>query len=129
MLPMLIAKAPKLYAEISSGINTNLTLDQVVQLAVLASQIKEENIKKGVIGPPLQIEFATNPADGQAILIPVPDQIRTLRDEIFAIGGQSAPQAVASDDPAAINESRKCAYRHQEWDFHGRVGYRKPARF
>jgi LCP family protein required for cell wall assembly len=102
MLPELITKSPKLYEELSSGINTNLTLDQVIKLAVLATQIDENSIKKGVIGPPTQVEFATNPADGQQILIPVPDQIRILRDDIFATGGQEAQAGAGAGDPAQL---------------------------
>jgi polyisoprenyl-teichoic acid--peptidoglycan teichoic acid transferase len=91
MLPTLIAKAPKLYQDIASGISTNLTLDQVIKLSVLASQIDQKNIREGVIGPPSQVEYATNPADGQDILIPVPDQIRILRDQVFSISPIVAP--------------------------------------
>jgi polyisoprenyl-teichoic acid--peptidoglycan teichoic acid transferase len=101
-LPMLISKSPKLYKELESGIRTNLTLNQVVQLALLASKIDREEIKQGIIGPPKQVEFATNPEDGQAILIPVPDQIRILRDEVFATGGPVGPAAVESGDPTEL---------------------------
>ena len=93
MLPTLVSKAPRLYQEISAGISTNLTLNQIIQLAMLASQVPEQNIKKGVIGPPKQVEITTNPDDGQSILLPIPDQIRILRDEIFASGGPVAPRA------------------------------------
>jgi len=101
-LPMLISKAPKLYQELSSGIHTNLTLDQVIQLALLAAKIDRNNIKQGVIGPPKQVEFATNPEDGQAILIPIPDQIRILRDEVLATGGPVAAATAESGDPAEL---------------------------
>jgi polyisoprenyl-teichoic acid--peptidoglycan teichoic acid transferase len=107
-LPMLISKSPKLYQELSSGIRTNLTLNQVIQLALLASKIDKANIKQGIIGPPKQVEFATNPEDGQAILIPVPDQIRILRDEVFATGGPVAPAAVQdSGDPSQLMKDEK----------------------
>lgn len=96
MLPTLIAKAPALYAELSSGMRTNLNLSQLTQLALLASQIKEDHIIRGVIGPPNQVYLAVS-ADGQQILIPVPDQIRLLRDKIFTTGGPVGPAAVASD--------------------------------
>lgn len=102
-LPMLFGKAPQLYQELSSGVHTNLTLDQIVRLAGLAATINRENIKQGIIGPPKQVEFGTNPEDGQAILIPVPDQIRILRDEVFATGGPVGPQAIdTSGDPAEL---------------------------
>ncbi len=104
-LPMLISKSPKLYNELASSIRTNLTLDQVIQLALLAAQIDRNDIKQGIIGPPKQVEFATNPEDGQAILIPVPDQIRILRDDVFATGGPVGPAAVDGGDPKALMQA------------------------
>jgi hypothetical protein len=46
----MISKSPTLYADIASGLRTNLTLSQVVQLAVAAQGIPKENIKQAVIG-------------------------------------------------------------------------------
>jgi LCP family protein required for cell wall assembly len=46
MLPTLVAKAPELYASLSKGIKTNLTLDDIIRLAYLAQSIPPENIKK-----------------------------------------------------------------------------------
>lgn len=100
MLPTLITKAPRLYAEVQSGVRTNLTLEQIIQLAWLSQQIDKENIKRGIIGPPDYVTFSTSP-DGQAIEIPVTDQIRVLRDEIFATGGPVGPAAV-TDDPEEL---------------------------
>ena len=39
MLPSLIAKAPRLYADLSKGVHTNLSLDQIIQLTLYAAQI------------------------------------------------------------------------------------------
>ena len=99
MLPTLVAKAPALYNEISQGIRTNLTLDQVIKLAWLASQVQDGNIKKGVFDPHRDVQYAdvSTPEGNQAVLIPNPDQIRLLRDEIFATGGPVGPAAVAED--------------------------------
>jgi polyisoprenyl-teichoic acid--peptidoglycan teichoic acid transferase len=83
MLPVLVSKAPTLYAELAAGMETNLSVEQVVQLAWLAQQIPRENIKRGVIGPPDQVRFATSPDGTQDILRPVTHMIRLLRDEIF----------------------------------------------
>ena len=96
MLPTLVTKAPTLYNEVQKGVRTNLTLQQIVQLALLSQQIPKENIKRGVIGPPNYVTFSTSP-DGQAIEIPVTDQIRLLRDEIFASGSAVGPAAVSTD--------------------------------
>lgn len=81
MLPTLVTKAPELYAELSQGLRTNLTLDQIIRLAYLAEQIPPENITKGVIDTHM-VSFAKSP-DGLDILIPVPEKIHELRDKIF----------------------------------------------
>jgi LCP family protein required for cell wall assembly len=96
MLPTLVAKAGDIYKDLSGGIKTNLTLDQALKLALFAQQISPDKIKKGVIGPPDQVEFATSPT-GLDILIPIPDAIRILRDEIFTTGGPASPAAVNQD--------------------------------
>jgi LCP family protein required for cell wall assembly len=103
MLPLLISKAPTLYNELSSGINTNLTLDQAIRLAWLATQIPEENIKRGSIGAE-QINFATSPDGGQEVLKPLSEKIRLLRDEIFTDTGAASP-AAANMDPAELMQT------------------------
>jgi polyisoprenyl-teichoic acid--peptidoglycan teichoic acid transferase len=99
MLPTLVTKAPVLYRELSNGIHTNLDLQQIIQLALLAQSIPQENIKQHVIGPS-EISFGSSP-DGLSILIPVPDKIRLLRDQVFTTGGPVSPAAVSSD-PAEL---------------------------
>lgn len=51
MLPSLILKAPQLASDLSSGIDTNLTLDQLVRLAWTARQIPDENIQGTMFDP------------------------------------------------------------------------------
>jgi len=96
MLPTLVVKAPTLYNELASGIRTNMTLDEVIKLAWKVYQMPAENIKQAVIGPDM-VQFAFS-ADGQDILIPIPDEIRLLRDEIFSTSGAVGPAAVGDDD-------------------------------
>jgi LCP family protein required for cell wall assembly len=103
-LTNLVKKAPKIYKNVSAGIRTNLTLDQVVQLALLAQQIKPENIHQGVIGTDA-VTMAKSP-DGLDILVPIPDKIRLVRDEIFATGGPLAPSTV-SGDPSTLMKDEK----------------------
>lgn len=102
MLPTLVSKSPVLYKELSSGVRTNLTPEEIIKLAWLAIQIKKEDIQSGVIGPPDQVEFGTSP-EGWAILIPVPDRIRLLRDEIFATA-PVGPVAIQEDTKALAME-------------------------
>ena len=89
MLPTLVAKAPELYAEFSSGIKTNLSLDQIIRLANLALSIPEENIHQAVIGA--DVVYNSKSPDGLDILIPIPDEIRLIRDEIFISKATASP--------------------------------------
>jgi polyisoprenyl-teichoic acid--peptidoglycan teichoic acid transferase len=97
MIPTLITKAPRLYNELASGIRTNLTLEQMVSLGLLAAQIESQDIRRGVIAPPDMVTLETLP-DGAQVLRPVPDQIRILRDEIFTETGAIGP-SIPVDDP------------------------------
>ena len=92
MLPSLIAKAPILYQEISAGVKTNLTLEQVIRLAWLAQQIKDEDIKRGVIAPPDQVLLVKSP-EGDDVLKPIKDKIRALRDQVFFNKEKISPAA------------------------------------
>jgi polyisoprenyl-teichoic acid--peptidoglycan teichoic acid transferase len=95
MLPTLVQKSPQLYRDLSAGIHTNMTLDQIIQLAYLGQQIDLKNIKKGIISPQM-VNFGKSP-DGLDIEKPIADKIRVLRDQIFTTGGPLSPAAVASD--------------------------------
>ena len=90
LLPSLIQKAPNLYQQLSSGVHTNLALDQVVKLALLAKDVPIEEIKRGVLNEKYVL-FGSTP-DGLSIVIPLTDKIHTLRDEIFATSGSLSPQ-------------------------------------
>jgi polyisoprenyl-teichoic acid--peptidoglycan teichoic acid transferase len=81
MLPTLIAKAPSLYDTLSKGIQTNLTLDQLLSLTMIAKDVKKEDIHNGVIGPNQLLSQETI-ADEQ-VLIPNLEKIRELRDTTF----------------------------------------------
>jgi LCP family protein required for cell wall assembly len=90
MIPTLVARAPALYQELSSGIRTNMTLEQMVSIGWSALQIPRSSIHKGVIAPPNMVGFHILP-DGANVLRPVPDQIRILRDKIFTNTGGLGP--------------------------------------
>jgi len=96
LLPLLISKAPTLYGELSSGVHTNLSLEDSIKLAWLAIQIPEENIKRGAIGTE-HIAFAQSPDGAQQVLKPLTEKIRSLRDAIFSEGGPASPVASALD--------------------------------
>jgi hypothetical protein len=84
LFPTLLTRAPEIYNEVASGINTNMTLEQAIQFAWLAQEIAEENIRMGGIAPPDQVILTKSPDGSQDVLKPIPDKIRQLRDQIFA---------------------------------------------
>jgi LCP family protein required for cell wall assembly len=86
--------APDIYNEASVGLKTNLSFEDMLKLAALASQIDVSQIKQGVINYDMGI-LETSP-DGLSILKPIPDQIRILRDDIFTTGGALSPMATGS---------------------------------
>jgi LCP family protein required for cell wall assembly len=96
MVPTLATKAPALYQELSSGIRTNLSLDQMVALGMMALQVPQGNIHKAVISPPDYVTLETLP-DGAQVLKPVPDRIRELRDQIFTNTSVVGPSVTAED--------------------------------
>ena len=98
----LIAKAPALYQDLSSGINTNLNLQEAIQLGLLALQLNTSDIKQGVIN--YEMSIPTTSPSGEKILKPIPDKIRVLRDELFANSGSGAPLAVPSANSTLVKD-------------------------
>jgi LCP family protein required for cell wall assembly len=92
-LPSLVTQAVPLYNEISSGIHTDLSLDDIIRLAMLAKDIPLSSIQSGVIDYTMMIDQMTTlngmPAD---VLRPFPDKIRELVEKIFG-GGVLDPAA------------------------------------
>ncbi|MDR3576460.1 MAG: LCP family protein [Anaerolineaceae bacterium] len=100
MLPTLIIKAPKIYSDISKGIHTNLSLTQVIQLALIAEQIPPERIKRELINDPEQCTISWS-WNGESILLPIPNEIKKLRDQLFSTSGYSGtPVVVPTITPA-----------------------------
>ncbi len=105
----LISNASQLYDQFSQKITTNLPFEDALKLSVLAVQIKEEDIEMAVIGLN-EVQFGRSP-DDLAILIPLPDKIRELRDQVFATGGSFSP-AMEGDAQTLmqIEEARMIIY-------------------
>jgi LCP family protein required for cell wall assembly len=105
LLPQLVTQAPALYQELAAGINTNLTLEEAIQLGWTAREIDRDTIDGRVIGPPDQVLLFTVNADGESqnVLKPITSKIRLLRDEIFA---SAVPSPVmASADPLGLMQA------------------------
>lgn len=103
--PLLISKAPELYQLFSAGIRTNLTLQDGIKLAYLVKDIPPSQIQQGLIDDDKviygNVKFDKGPA--ASILMPIPDKIRELRDQIFATGGLASP--IAQGEAAALMQA------------------------
>lgn len=82
MVPQLLARAPELWRIFRDNVNTNLNLNDALQLALLAQEIPSESVRSEVID--FDYVYSETTPDGQQVLIPIRDNIRVLRDQIFA---------------------------------------------
>ncbi|HCB49389.1 MAG TPA: hypothetical protein DEP47_07680 [Chloroflexi bacterium] len=82
MVPQLLTRSPELWRIFQRNVETDLTLNEVIQLGLLAQDIPRENIRNEV----LDYDYVYNEVapNGQAVLIPVRENIRDLRDQLFA---------------------------------------------
>ena len=103
--PEMASKAGDVYAEVQSGLRTNLSFEDALKLGALLSQIPVEDIKHGVIDYSMAPLDSVIVSDGKkaSILKPYPDRIRLLRDEIFSAEGPLSPMA-RGDDVALMQE-------------------------
>jgi LCP family protein required for cell wall assembly len=76
-----IGQIPALWDSLSGAYVTDLTLEEIIALGALASEIPRENIQSGVINH-LYTDMATT-AQGEQVLIPRYDAIRSLMDDVF----------------------------------------------
>lgn len=120
LLPGLIANSVQIYSELSAGITTNLSLDDAIRLAVLASQIDSADIKRGVINEQYVI-FGRSP-DDLSILIPIPDKIRELRDQIFTGNTSLGPLTPGSPEERMRAEAARISIQNGSAD--GSLGTR-----
>jgi polyisoprenyl-teichoic acid--peptidoglycan teichoic acid transferase len=103
MLPTLIAQAPTIYQDVSAGVQTDMTLDQAIQLATLMIKIPKENMTTYNIDYTM-VEPQNIVHNGvyYSVLVPVPEKIRVLRDQMFSAGSAAAPYAVGSNDTLTL---------------------------
>ncbi len=91
LLPQLAAQAPTLLDELQKSVRTNLSLDQMIQLAKLATQIDPKNIKQATIDENMVVAYNTPTDPPQNVLVPLRDKIRELRDQFFNSVPASGP--------------------------------------
>jgi hypothetical protein len=97
-----LAQAPQLLAQLRDSIETDMTPDQMLALAPIASQIRPDNIKSRSIDLTMSYEIKLN--TGADVLWPDREKIGALIQEMF-----STPQAanvVASISPLKAEAAR-----------------------
>lgn len=82
---LILTDGIRLYQELSSGVNTNMTFDEMLRLGFLALDVGVDNVTSAVIAPPDYVTLAISP-DGLDILKPITQNIRILRDSMFSTG-------------------------------------------
>jgi len=82
LLPGLLPKLPELLKTVGDAVQTDLQLDEMRNLIQLAGQIDDQHIKAAVIDSSMT-EPTTTP-NGAQVLIPIPDNIRAVVDEVFS---------------------------------------------
>jgi polyisoprenyl-teichoic acid--peptidoglycan teichoic acid transferase len=101
VLLSLVGSAPEIVKQLSGSVKTDLTLDQVQQLAALVQKIDRGNIQSAVLDQ-TYTEFATtltNPP--QQVQVPIRSKIAELRDTFFSVAPNAAVAESASSGAAA----------------------------
>ncbi len=96
MLPTLLAQAPQMWRTLQDSVETDLTLDKIIALARLASEVDPDDIQSGVIDERYTAFHETD--DGKQVLILLRDKTRELRDEIFT---SEEPADDEAEDPSS----------------------------
>lgn len=109
-LPELVARAPQIYDILKDGIRTNMSLTEAVRLALLAQKIEFSEIRRATIPPDVLIESVS--PDGLSIYIPIPDEIRLIRDQVFTTGGPVGPMSV-SENPTDLMQTEQARIQVQ----------------
>jgi LCP family protein required for cell wall assembly len=94
MLPTLIPQAPQMWGLLQDSVETDLTLDQIVALARLATEVDPDDIHFAVIDEQYTMFHETE--DGQQVLVLLRERMRELRDDLFTAQEVSAAEETDS---------------------------------
>ncbi len=84
-LTEMIGRAPALYNQLENGVRTDLSLQQIIELARMAGEIPDDNIRNEVLDHNYVSNYLTE--EGASVLIPVNEAIEPLIRELFYNGG------------------------------------------
>ena len=89
-LPALLAGSDELWANLKTSIKTDMPLDLIQRLALLAKDVDRKNIRTAVIDQNYT-ENVTTP-EGYQVEVPVQTEIRKLRNALFTAGANTAAE-------------------------------------
>jgi polyisoprenyl-teichoic acid--peptidoglycan teichoic acid transferase len=116
VLLSLLSSAPEVITELGGAVKTDLTLDQVQQLAALVQKVDRNKIKTAVLDQEYT-EFATtltNPP--QQVQVPIRGKIAELRDTMFSTAVNAAIETRSSGtDPGAVAAVSATAAAPAQW--------------
>lgn len=118
MAPRLIVQAPQLWQSFQRNVETNLTLEETLQLGLLAQDIPRESIRMEVID--FDYVYNETTLDGQQVLVPDRENIRALRDQLFA--PSAIPTPVIEDLPQMMREENARIMVHNGTSVFGLAG-------
>jgi len=95
---LVLNNALQIYDVLASGINTNMSLPDAFSLGWAVKDISVEDIERAVIGPPDYGTYDTTPDGTESVIKPFTENIRILRDQVFASGSTRSPLALTSQD-------------------------------
>ena len=81
MLPSLVTQAPALWQTLQDNVRTDMSLEEAVQLALLVQDIPRSSIVTSVVD--YDYVYAETTPDGRQVLVPIRENIRQLRNELF----------------------------------------------
>ncbi len=98
--PKLIVQAPQFWQTFQNNVNTNLSFDDAMELALLVREIPQDNIQTAILD--YNYVYNETTPDGRQVLVPLRNEIRTLRDELFPV--PAAPTPVLEELPQLMLE-------------------------
>jgi LCP family protein required for cell wall assembly len=100
ILAGLAAQAPDIIANLSQSVKTNMSVDQMMQLAALAQKVDLKNIKSAVLDDNYTELALTQTDPPQAVQIPIRNKIAELKTSFFSAPVNSAPEVV--NNPSSV---------------------------
>jgi LCP family protein required for cell wall assembly len=97
----LLPNAPEILQTLQSSISTDLSPSQIVQLILFVKDLPTQSITKVVVDE-TSVQSWTTPAGAQ-VLIPVRDEIRKLRDKLYAPPTAADVHATPTLEPGRIS--------------------------